>query len=126
LVSSANAKLGVRMVIPMASAGLLVAGAALGLSGAWMLSLVPHWFPASMLLLGIAAFVAGCLDLRRPKGSLDPAPPPSAAPAAAGPGLRDRLHELDAMLAEGTLTAAEHRRKRRQLIDAWGGPDRSG
>lgn len=44
-------------------------------------------------------------------------------PHGEGAHLPVRLAELDSLKDEGILTSAEHRRKRKQLVDAWGLPE---
>lgn len=77
----------------------------------------PHWAWFAFFVLGAAcaALAFGgpplAVELRRPAPQ-DPVEP----------DLRQRLHELDQLLADRVVSEAEHRRKRKALLDAWGLP----
>ena len=100
----------------MAKAGLIVTGAVLTLIAVLLLTFAFHWFQLTLLLIGLAALVGGLI----PSGTDQP--PAKIAPPAKPDDLGMHLRALDALLEEGTLKAAEHRRKRRELLDAWGLP----
>lgn len=106
----------------MAKAGLVVSGAVLLAVAIWMLSLTFHWFPLLLFLIGAGALVAGLVPsdaLGTPPGDVSMVNEAGGTDPAQ---LRSALAALDQLKADGTITAAEHRRKRAALIDRWG-PD---
>lgn len=107
--------------------GLLVGASLMVLFAILFLTFEAHWFPVLLLLLGLV----GVGLAFAPESPADAARAPVPARAAAAPapqdaGLRERLHELDQMLADRVLNADEHRRKRQQLLDGWGRPPGAG
>ncbi len=99
--------------------GLFVGGVLLAAFGLLFLSLgAAHWFPVVLLLLGITscvlAFVGGAAEVVEGPGIV--------IEEAQHEDLRSHLAELDRLRDDGVLTAAEHKRKRKALIDAWGLP----
>jgi hypothetical protein len=80
----------------------------------------------TLLVLGVVACV---LAFGRAPA---PAPAEPSGPVVEGHGvfvdesaaeaLRSRLSELDRLRADGVVSAAEHKRKRQALLDAWGQP----
>lgn len=91
-----------------------MAGSAFALVGLALLSFAVHWFQASLLILGIVTLAVGLMPGDNPQPS--PAAPVEPAPVS----LRDRLEELDRLKQEGLVSKAEHARKRREILDAWG------
>lgn len=104
--------------------GLLIGSLVLAACGALFLSFEAHWFSILLLLFGIlGALLSFDYGPPLPVAGQPPAPPMPLASAPPAPDLRQQLFELDQMLADEVLSPVEHRRKRKALIDAWGGPD---
>lgn len=93
-----------------------------GASGA-ILSLLglqeePHWAWLAFGALGAACAV---LSFGGPPLAVEVRRPAEPAPGGRAPlDLRAHLLELDQLLADGLVSDAEHRRKRRALLDSWG------
>ena len=90
--------------------GILLAGSVITLVALLLLTWHAHWFQTMLLVVGLVAIGASLVT------------PESDLAGAKQAALRDRLRELEALREDGTLTAAEYRRKREQLLEAWGLP----
>ena len=96
------------------SPGLLIGGLVLLVTGIWMMTWAPHWFPFMLLVLGVVGILISFRYLPPPQPG-----PQEDDPQAGSLSLEAQLAELKRLRATGVLTAAEYKRKRAHTIDAW-------
>lgn len=104
---------------PKLSIGAVIGSGALLVLGLSMLGLVGAGPGITVFVLGIIGLGGVGLALSLGRAMQSALPEETVEEPA---GLREQLVELDELKADGVLNATEHRAKRKQLIDAWGGP----